>query len=183
MVANPKLIEMLSRKAGRDVTTASGAEFLCRDIESQTGERIGINTVKRLVGIIDYTGTHREIILDILAHYLDFSSWKLLEATLNDKISGFSKEGTLLDLENLPEGQEIEVYWEPGRKVTLRHAKGREYAVAESVNSKLQKGDLLKLSQIAPGFPFYASDVTRKGESLGNYTAAGIDGIKKIIVS
>ena len=182
MVANPKLIEMLSRKAGRDVTTASGAEFLCRDIESQTGERIGINTVKRLIGIIDYTGTHREIILDILAHYLDFSSWKLLEATLNDKISGFSKEGTLLDLENLPESQEIEVYWEPGRKVTLRHAKGREYAVTESINSKLQKGDLLKLSQIAPGFPFYASDVTRDGESLGNYTAAGIDGIKKLIV-
>lgn len=182
MEVNPKLIEMLTQRAGRDVTTPRGAEFLCYDIESATGERIGVNTVKRIVGIIDFQGSHREMILDIIARYLDFPSWSLLEATLNDKTSGFSKKNGLLNLENMPYGQKIVVCWDPGRKITLRHGEGRNFTVIESVNSKLKAGDELQLSQIAPGFPFYASNVKRDEESLGHYTAATVSGIKKIEV-
>ena len=182
MEVNPKLIEMLAQKAGLDVTTARGAEYLCHDIESTTGERIGINTVKRIVGILEYEGSHREMILDIIARYLDFSSWKLLEATLNDKTSGFSKKNGILCLESLAAGQDIAVYWEPGRKIILRHNNGRCFKVVESVNSKLKAGDELQLSQIAPGFPLYASNVRRGEESLGHYTAATVSGIKKIEV-
>lgn len=180
METHPKLIEMLARKAGLDVTTPRGAEFLCHDIETVTGERIGVNTVKRIVGIFNYQGSHREMILDIIARYLDFPSWKLLEAILNDKTSGFSKKNRILDPESLRSGQEIAIYWEPGRKVTLRHGEGRDFTVVESINSKLKAGDELSLSQLAPGFPFYASNVKRGEESMGHYTAATVAGISRI---
>lgn len=179
---NPILNDMLSRKTGCDVTTSAGAEILCRNIESVTGERLGLNTVKRIVGILDYEGNHRKMIMDIIARYLDFASWELLKAKINNDISGFSLHSTILDLEALPVNQKIMIKWDPDRQVVLIHKNGRIFEVEDSLNSKLEKGDMLRLSQIAPGFPFYASEVIRNNVSLGNYSAAMVAGIKSISI-
>lgn len=179
MAVNPSLTLMLETKAGYDVRTPAGAERLCNDILAATGQRLGVNTVKRIVGILEYEGTHRPEILDIIALYLDYPSWRLLEADLGDRISEFSGDG-VIDAETLPPSAKMEIGWDPGRRIIIRHVEGRLFKVEESVNSKLQTGDSLLLSQIATGFPLYVSDVVREGKSLGNYTAATINGIKSI---
>lgn len=180
MNGNPILISMLSEKAGINVSTPAGAEWLRNDIEKVTGENLSINTIKRITGVLEYEGTHRTIMLDIIARYLGYSSWSVLDKVLQEKISFFGEEKDALDLEKLPPGQLLEICWDPDRLISLRHTANKIFTVVESRNSKLQAGDTLKLSQIAPGFPFYASDVTRDGHSLGTYTAATINGVNSI---
>lgn len=171
---------MLSEKAGLDVRTPAGAEWLRNDIEKVTGEALGINTIKRITGTIEYKGSHRTMLLDIIARYLGYPSWSILDQVLQNKTSFFSDENEALTLEKLRPGQLIEICWEPDRVVLLRHEEDKTFTVIESKNSKLMEGDILTLSQIAPGFPLYASDVTRNGRSLGTYTAASINGVSSI---
>lgn len=180
MPKNPILINMLAAKAGQDVSTPSGAEYLRNDIESATGESLGLNTVKRIVGLIEYEGTHRPVIMDIIARYLGYESWEILDAFLQDRISFFSSASSVLNLEDLPPHQRVEIAWDPDRRIIVEHTEGKKYKVVESINSKLRSGDLLSLSQIAPGFPFYVSEVIREGNSMGTYTAATINGITNV---
>lgn len=180
MKNNPALIAMLRNKTGCNLSSPSEAEFLRNDIEAVTGERLGINTVKRIVGILDYEGQHRDYVLDIIARYLNYSSWSLLERDLNNKISEFGTSSSILDLNLLPQNQKIEIKWDPDRKIILEKSNSSHFTVIESNNSKLIEGDILKVTQIAAGFPFYVSDVLRKGESIGKYTAALEDGLKSI---
>lgn len=171
---------MLCEKAGVDVSTPAGSEWLRNDIEKVTGESLSINTIKRITGALEYEGSHRTMLLDIIARYLGYSSWSLLDQVLQEKTSFFSEENDALTLEKLPQGQLVEIRWDPDRRVLLRHKGDKIFTVIESSNSKLQEGDNLTLSQLAPGFPLYASDVTRDGISLGTYTAASINGVNSI---
>ena len=179
---NPALINLLSKQANCDVTTPYGASILRNDIEAKTGEYISINTIKRMVGILEPGHSHRLHVMNIVALYLGFPSWGMLEAYIERKISGFNAPNPFVDLESLPKNQLVDISWAPDRKVTLRHLEGKVYRVEESTNSKLQPGDLLTLSQVAVGFPFYAGKVERDGNSLGSYTAAAQKGISELFL-
>ena len=176
------LIKMLSKKADKDVTTKAGAEFLRNDIETKTGEALSLNTIKRLVGILNYESSPRDITLDIIARYLGYRNYSQLLLILQDKISDFNTPSEFIDLHNLAAGTELSIDWAPDRVLRIKHLEGGNYLVVESVNSKLKKGDILSLSQIAKGFPFMVKEVIRAGESWGNYTAAQVEGISSIEV-
>ena len=162
------------------MTTPPGAEFLRNDIESDTGERIALNTIKRIVGILEYKGNHRNETMDIIARYLDHSGWEVLKTVIDNRISGFNDNGRLLNMEELPSSQLVELQWEPDRRIVLQHKEGKLYTVTESENSKLMEGDVLTLSLVAAGYPFYVGEVVRDGKSLGRYTAASVSGIRRI---
>ena len=53
-------------------------ELLAPDIESATGEHIGVNTMKRLLGFIADERTPRTSTLDVIARYLGFDNWEAL---------------------------------------------------------------------------------------------------------
>ena len=181
---NPLIIKMLNEKTGRDVTTAAGATFLQKDIESSLSEHLAVNTVKRFVGLIPYEYNHHQLVLNTIAKYLGFSSWEMLNDFVNDKISEFGNNNdNIINLIDLPIDIKLELKWEPDRVIQIKHIDKAIYEVISSTNSKLKKGDLLKLSQIVLGFPFIVSEVRRNGLSLGNYTAAaerGISGIRRV---
>ena len=174
------VLEMLKKMAGYDVTTSSGAAMLHKDIETKTGQRLALNTVKRLVGIIDYNSEPRQDTLTILAHFLGFSSWESVIQFIHDNISGFDLKDSIVDLVILPVGKNVRIKWEPDRTILLNHIKGEDYEVLESINSKLQKGDLLHLSQVAEGFPLVVKKVIRDGKNMGNYKAGLDSGIKTV---
>ena len=175
-------IKLLNQKTGCDVTTAYGATVLRNDIESLTGENLSANTIKRLVGNLPYNSSPRDTTLEILAKYLGYDSWQLLNDYLNQKISEFNFDNVFYELEKLPANQRIEIEWEPNRKILIRHTSGYEYEVIKSENSKLLEGDILTLSQIAVGFPFIVRKVIREGKDLGSYTASTELGLKKIMI-
>lgn len=180
MKLNGVIIKMLADKARVNVETKNGAEFLRNDIESRTGEALSLNTVKRLVGILPYDSSPREITLDIIARYLGYNNWPLLNSAVQNKISDFNVTSGFIDLIELPENSEIIIKWHPDRILHIVHHYKGKYEVRRSDKSKLLEGDILFLSHIAVGFPFMVKEVIRKGETLGNYTAAQIEGIYSI---
>lgn len=180
MKLNRTVIDLLSEKTGRDVTTSYGADYLRNDIEAVTGESLSLNTVKRLVGNLQYDSTPRVVTLNIISRYLGFDSWQILHEYLTGRISGFNVEEVFIDMTTQPIGCLLKIKWQPDRCISIKHLGNGRYVVTESANSKLHSEDILSLSQIAEGFPFIVKTVERKGENLGNYIAAKKQGVDSI---
>ena len=180
MALQPTVIKMLCEKADVDASTPSGATILRLDIEKVTGEPISLNTVKRLVGIIDAQRTHSTPILDIIARYLGFSSYKLLENYLAGNLSGFNMKHGFIETSALPPKAILELEWEPDRFLKIKHVEADKFIVEESRHSKLQKGDRIRISYLKAGFPLYASAVVREDADLGSYQAATVTGLTKL---
>ena len=182
MILNQKLISKLSQKIGQDVCTPAGATVLQLDMEMETGIPIGLNTVKRLVGVLNADGiTPRKTTLNAIAYYLGYTSWeKLIEKESN--ISSFGGENPFVYMSDIKKNANVEVCWEPNRRIIINHLGEGLYRVVESHNSKLMTDDLLSLKQLAVGFPFIASNVIRKDEKLGFYQAAESAGITRLMI-
>lgn len=175
------LIKLLSAKAGRDVTTPSGSEWLCRDIESMTGEMLSINTVKRITGVIDNRENQdiraRRYTLDIVARYLGYKDFSELETALEDNSSSFRKSEKIIDMPSLSVGTKVMIQWLPDRKIIIESVENGWFKVIESHNSKLLAGDLLNIYQVMQDYPFFVKEVIRDKNSLGSYTAAEERGV------
>ena len=52
MILSPYIQERLKGKCGIDLREPADAERLVLDIEKTTGEHIGVNTIKRMLGMI-----------------------------------------------------------------------------------------------------------------------------------
>lgn len=178
---NKVYIKLLSEKCGKDITNPSGVDFLRNDIEAVTGEALSLNTLKRLIGILPYESFPRSTTLDILAKYLGYSSWQLLEEGIHDRISDFNTPSGFIDMAGLKKGQKVVIAWNPERRIRIIHEGEGRYVVEHSLNSKLYKNDVIYLSQVAKGFPFMVKEVIRDRESLGNYTAAQMEGVTSIM--
>ena len=90
MKFSPYVIDLLKQKSKKDFQLSGDCEYLALDIESVTGEHIGVNTLKRLLGFIDDEREPRPSTLDIIARYLDFENWDLLKCFDDKSNSSFS---------------------------------------------------------------------------------------------
>lgn len=175
------LISWLEKKAGYNILSPAGATNLCLDVQTATGTLIGVNTMKRLLGIIPSDHAPRTSTLDIVAIYLGAKSWSELSEMLYQGVSAFDTPPTFIDLSTQPVGKELTLVWPPDRRIRLRHSGEGKYQILESENSKLLANDLLTLTQVCVGFPFLVKEVCRSGQSIGTYTAALQTGLTSII--
>lgn len=180
MKLNKLQLERLSEKIGEDVTTPYGAFLLAEDMGKKTGIRIGLNTIKRLVGVIPSDSTPRLTTLNLIANYLGYPTWDLLQEDTNMEGSGFGKKDIFIEMSDLEEGTMVEICWKPDRRILIHHDGNGQYEVIKSEKSKLLPGDLLSLSQLAIGFPFIADKVFRNEKPLGCYRAADGVGITRL---
>lgn len=180
MILSVNVIEMLCDKCQGDVRTAHGVEVLALDMERVTGERLGVNTLKRLLGRIADDRSPRETTLNIIANYLGFPDWEVLQLFEQQraKASVFSTVYRELRTTHFDEGNLLEITYLPNRRVVLRSLGQGRFEVAVSKNSKLASGDQLSLPIVVEGFPLIAHEVVRNGELLGTFTAGREQGIK-----
>lgn len=174
-ILHPYHIEMLSKKAGYDVTTPHGATNLSLDIKEATGQNLGRNTIKRLVGVLPQTSKPHRATLNIIANYLGFPDWLVLCKCNDFKLigsSGFRKKRPVIEMSSLTEGAEVEICWKPNRRIVIKHDWSGQYIVKESENCKLLPGDRLSMWELRLGAPFMADKVFRNDVPLGCYTAA-----------
>lgn len=174
------LVKMLCRRAGYDVATPHGAERLQSEIEQLTGDRLSVNTLKRLVGIIPYEGQQRPSTIEIVAKYLGFRNGKELQAFAEGKASDFSLPHNYIDLPALTSDVTVILEWSPGRRISMRRLPDGRYILTEAFNSKLRAGDILDIGVVAEGLPLLAREVIREGVSLGPYNAATEGGLTKV---
>lgn len=175
------LIQMLERRSGHGITSASDCEWLALDFRSRAGETIGVNTLKRLLGFLDYDGkAFRTSTLDIVARYLGLKNWAEAEEAMKNNASDFGYNPDALNAEDLCPDDTVTITYKPDRKVTFKYLGGERFVVTGSINSKLQNGDVAIIRQFVLGYPLLVADVIRNNASLGEYTAAKIGGLTSI---
>ena len=177
MKFSPYITELLQQKVKRELRLSSDCEYLALDIESVTGEHIGVNTLKRLLGFIDDEREPRPSTLDIIARYLDFENWDLLKCFDDKSNSSFSATEDEIRTIDLSPGQRIKISYQPDRLIELEYCGDGRFVVRESQNSKLQEGDELEIAHIVKGYPLLVSHVRRGGADLGSFTAGKAQGI------
>ena len=189
MKFSPYIIELLREKSGHEIRLSRDCELLALDVESVTGEHIGVNTMKRLLGFIADERTPRTSTLDVIARYLGYANWDALlwnrrehvRAALrlideNSSNSAFDDRDEYLAC-YLEKGQQVIISYPPNRKLTIENLGDNHFRVVESENSKLQKNDVLTLTHIVRHYPLLVAEVIRDGQSLGAFTAGKAQGI------
>ena len=177
MKFSPYIISLLQQKSKREFRLSADCEYLALDIESKTGEHIGVNTIKRLMGMIDDEREPRLSTLDIIARYLDFKSWDELRFYDDKSNSSFDTSSDEIRVDELAKGQKIEISYLPDRLLSLEYLGNRHFHILSSENSKLQDGDQIEMTHIVSGYPLLVSDVIRDGKSLGSFIAGKSQGI------
>ena len=177
----PRVYTALSEKIRQNVCTPAGAEALAIAIESKTGVHLGVNTIKRFVGVIQSVWPPNKRTLDAIATYLDYPDYK----TMNDGrlyySSRYSPRGDIMiDMEKFHLGTTIEIKWTPNSRIVLFHKEKGVFEVRESKNCMLESGDILTLTQLAKGYLFIAENVCRGEENLGMYSASEDTRIKEM---
>ena len=177
MKLSPYIIELLREKSGNEIRLSRDCELLALDVESVTGEHIGVNTMKRLLGFIADEREPRTSTLDIIARYLGYDEWEALRLIdANSSNSSFDVRDEYLAC-YLEIGQRVLISYPPNRTLTIENQGENHFIVLESENSKLQKGDQLTLTHLVRGYPLLVADVMREGRSLGAFTAGKAQGI------
>lgn len=82
-----------------------------------------------------------------------------------------------LDVENLKPGSPIQIAYDPQRVVVMDYLGDNWFLINGSKNSKLLKGDKVRIFQLARGFELLATEVVRDGKSLGQYHSAKDGGL------
>ncbi len=180
MVFNRFVKYLLSKKSGLRLDDGAHLNLLIEKIAEQEHERIGLNTMKRLMGQIKDEREPRPSTLNIIAHYLGFPNWEVMdEATRHYNSMFTSNDGSLASFA-VPEGSLVEYTYLPDRKVTLQHRTGSTYEVVYNENSQLREGDIVEVGVFMLRFPLIVSDVVRNGQSLGSYIAGKWTGLNSL---
>lgn len=178
MKFSPNVTNLLRQKSNNELRLSADCEYLALDIESVTGEHIGVNTLKRLLGFINDEREPRTSTLDVIARYLDFANWDVLRIYDDKSNSSFESSLEEIRVSELSEGQCVEISYLPDRRIVMTYKDNGRFLVQTSENSKLMTGDELAITHIMHGYPLLVSDVIRNGKSLGSFTAGKAQGIR-----
>ena len=174
------IVQLLKQKSRSDLRLPSDCEFLSLDIESMTGVRIGATTLKRLIGFAQDERTPHTSTLDAIARYLGYAHWDELSKIEDKGNSDFDAPDDEVRSADLETGAFVQITYLPDRKVTLEYIGEGHYKVADSDNSKLQKGDEVEILNFVLHHPLLVVNVLRDGESLGQFTAGRASGLSSI---
>ena len=177
MKFSPYVTNLLKQKSSRDFRLSSDCEYLVLDVESVTGEHIGVNTLKRLLGFIDDEREPRISTLDVIARYLGFENWDVLSIYDSRSNSSFDSSAEEIRVSDLSAGQCIQICYLPDRQIEIVYLGANHFRVMKSLNSKLKTNDQLTITHIVQGYPLLVSEVFRDGKPLGSFTAGKAQGI------
>ena len=178
MKFSPYITELLQQKVKRELRLSSDCEYLALDIESVTGEHIGVNTLKRLLGFINDEREPRISTLDVIARYLGFDNWDVLSVYDSRSNSSVESSAEEIRVSDLSVGQQIQINYLPDRQIELVYLGANRFRVQKSVNSKLRTDDEITITHMVQGYPLLVSEVIREGKSLGSFTAGKAQGIR-----
>lgn len=178
------IIEQIKKKSGLDFSNAKDFEVLSALFPAN--ERLGVNTLKRLMGYAKSPIAPRKTTLDILAHYLGYSSWEALTG-LQPVESDWMEKAFFAD--EIQEGTTVEASWLPNRHIALLCIGENKFRVTESLNGKLQVNDEVIIYSFRLEYPLQVFQVVRNGEIVrdvaGNelgYVAGRQNGLTELFI-
>ncbi|NDV59257.1 hypothetical protein [Bacteroides sp. 519] len=168
--------KLIAQTSGLTLTRPSEFEALSESVFEKTGERLSVNTLKRLFGVINEVKS-TPTTLNIIARYLGYSNWQSLLNELEDTNSGFAPCPTSIHLKDLPVGTHIDISYSPDRQVLLEVVSTSQCRVIKVNKGKLQVDDILDIDTIVLHAPFIVKNVRRNGMELGAYTGGQEGGV------
>lgn len=178
------IIEMIKKKSGLDFSNAKDFEVLSESFPAS--DRLGVNTLKRLMGYAKSPIAPRKATLDALAHYLGSSSWETLTG-MQPIESAWMEKAFFAD--EIREGTFVEASWLPNRHLVLQCIDENKFRVTESLNGKLQVNDEVTVLNFRLEYPLQVFQVVRNGEivrdAAGNelgYVAGRQNGLTELFI-
>jgi len=160
----------------------SDCEALAEHIFSETKQRVSTSTLKRILGFVEGTKEPRLYTLDVIAQYLGFDNWDIYIDNFTNIDNSEFINLEQIDISKLNLKDKIEFTYEPDRKVVILYNGEFNFVVTESINSKIQEADQLKIFHIVKDYPLIINSVIRKGINMGQLKAGKISGITNINV-
>ena len=178
------IIEQIKKKSGLDFSNAKDFEVLSTSFP--VADRLGVNTLKRLMGYAKSPIAPRKATLDALAHYLGSPSWEVLIG-LQPIESDWMEKAFFAD--EIREGTTVEASWLPNRHLVLLCIGENRFRVTESLNGKLQVNDEVTILSFRLQYPLQVLQVVRNGEivrdAAGNelgYVAGRQNGLTELFI-
>ena len=130
---------------GRSIKSPKDFDFLERQIQGYTNERISVSTLKRMWGYVATQSKPSLFNLNLLSRMVGYPDWKTFVGGQEGMASSrfFVKSKLIADA--LCVGEQVKLSWNPGRIVTVVYRGNDFFEVLESINSKLAKGDTFSL--------------------------------------
>lgn len=177
------IISKILAKYGKDEVYSAD----CASLAGSIG--LGETTLKRMLGLVGENSPERNrtphvSTMDILAKWLGYDNYKALLKEIGEE--DYSSEFTYIesiDVRSLDEGTQIQIKYEPSRLIVMSYLGDCIFMINESKNSKLIKGDRLKLTHLVLGQEFIVSEIIRDGKNIGGYRGAkdgGLTGLEII---
>lgn len=158
-----RLREKVEEKIGRHPLTPTDFNFLALSIQDATQETISISILKRVWAYVSNPHTTSATTLSILSRFVGFTDWEnfcVWFRGTSDAESGFLSVLTVRADELRP-GDQLELTWNPGRRVVLLHEGGGRFRVMEKERTKLNVGDTFSASLFALHQPCYVTALTQ----------------------
>lgn len=182
MKLDEEIIKRIEVEAGHKLRSAADCTRFALDIEAMTGELICANTIKRAFGIISSNSGPSTFTLNLIARRLGYNDWDAFVTCDYATASSFNSK-TIVSLKEFLPDKIIRFSYSPNRIVKMKSLGNCNFVIIESINSKLQKGDIVTAYQIAKGHPFELMSVVRDGQQMGSFTAGIHDGITDFHIS
>jgi len=172
----------IERELKRRIKTPYDFEFLAGVVWERLHENISPTTLKRLWGYIDGADTTRRTTLCLLSRFLGYPDWEdylaALASRTDDESNTFQGEG--LHMDELSEGDRIEVTWLPNRRCVFRYEGNAHFTVVEAENAKLHVGDRFETACFIIGHPMYIDRLIRGDEPPTAYIAGSKNGLRTV---
>lgn len=179
---SPVIKKLLENKLGKEIRYSSDIEHLSFDIEKKTNQRIGVNTIKRLLGLIEGIKEPRLYTLDTIARYIDYKNWDELLDSLDQSGNSSFTSIEEIDIETLKQGDKIRFTYSPDRVVTIEYSNNKLFTIIESQNSKLLQNDIIEVNHFVLNYPLIITNVIRNDIAMGKFTAGKISGITSLSI-
>lgn len=155
------VIEQIKQKSGMAFENAKDYEVLSESLPAS--DRLGVNTLKRLMGYVKEPITARKTTLDAVAHYLGQPSWETLLG-LQPSDSDWTEKAVCAD--EIRDGAIVELQWLPDREIKLLCIGENRFRVMESHNARLFVGDDVTVRYFRLDYPLEVGNIIRNGEVM-----------------
>ena len=165
----------------RKMITQADFDFLVDVIYTRTHELLSATTLKRLWGKVqsDYAPSARTLnTLALFLGYSDFDSFCQHQPKGNTPPSNPVLSEHLDVDKDFIVGDEVTLYWAPGRVCHVRYLGNYRFVVMKSEMTRLQSGDTFTCNVFINGEPLYLKNLCQAGHPPFNYVCGMKGGIR-----
>lgn len=189
MSINPQHITLLRQlveeSADHAIATSNDFIFLSGEIRGRLNENLSVSTLKRLWGYVDGYASVRQSTLDILARFVGFPDWETFVSDYCEVESVQSSHRVVsesLFAKDLNVGDNVEIRWNPNRRLLLNYLGDNMFTITESENAKLKVGDRFLCQRFILNQPLFVDVLGNEGQTAV-FVMGNKGGLTKIAIT